>query len=345
MSINIDFQTKIIRFKEIKDILIPELNRIIEKSKDYIRNNREELEVFDEMEKIRNCKIKRMNLKNEEIDYFYRNHTLLESYFTNLKKIENDENTKKNIDHFFNKNKENNIDENVNFMYLKQNGRITIDDKYDPYYCVSCNTSSLVMNEENQYFCTLCFRTDNFLHTLDNLNYSNIYCTNTSYVRLNHFRRIILNWNGIATMTISKEIIQKIENQMKRSRIEKTKITYVLMKKLVKKLHLSKYNNQINYFLKTICNLQLGVINEKLSNILICMFLELQSVFNIIVISRIRHNFFGYRYTLIKFLHLLNEDKLIEDNNSTISLLCKNRKQELLFEECMTKIDIKTYLL
>ena len=344
MSIHLDYENKIIRFKEIKEILIPDLNRIIERSLECIMNNEEGLDIFNEKEKIRESKIKRFNLKNEEIDYYYKNHLILEEYFINLKKIENNENTKKNIDNFFNKSKEVDVIESINLRYLKRNGNITIDDKYDPFYCFECNNSSLIMNEESQYFCTLCFRTNHFLHTMDDLNYCNNFCSNTSYVRLNHFRRIILNWNGISTMTISNDIIERIVDQMKKNRIVKTKINYTLMKKIVKKLHLSKYNNQINYFLKTIGNIELRIIDENLSNKLISLFLELQSVFNKVVLSKARHNFFGYRYTLLKFLHLLDQDDLIEETHR-LTELNKNRLQELLFQECIKKIDIKVYLL
>ena len=341
MSIYVEYQKKIKRFREIKETLIPNLNRLID---DYREQRRKGGDIFDLKEKIHHCKMDRYALKNEEIDYYYRNHRLLEIYFTNLKKIESNDNAKKNVDHFFNNKKEEKVNENINDCYLKINGNIFMDNDYDQFYCQKCNLNSLIINEDNQYFCTICCKINDFIHITDTMNLSINYGTNTSYVRLNHFRRIILNWNGIATMTIPRNVLQEILIHMKKNRIEKENVTYALMKKIIKKLQFSKFNNQINYFLKNVCKIELLTIDETLSSTLMRLFLELQSVFNLTILSKNRHNFFGYRYTLIKFLCILNKQFLINEKDLISNFVCKNLNQELLFQECIKKINIKMYL-
>lgn len=337
MSINDFFQEKILRFHVIKTKLVPEIDRNILHLK---QNYDKDMDKFMRKEKVKELLLKRRNLMTEEMDYFYKNHLILEKYFVELKKIENDANKKKDTNSFFNKFPTTEIIETSNNEYLKKNGKLLLND-YNENICKNCIKNSMILSDDNQLICSLCFNTDIYIKN-DLPNHMNLYNNNTTcYIRLNHFRRIILNFNGIATMTIPQIIISKIETRLKKDRIDITQLDFMIMKKIIKRMGLPQYNDQVNYFIRCIRNDHNNeyAIDETTSNKMNSMFLELQCQFNQICPSN-RHNFFGYRFILGQFLLLLNKHEILSKSKILMTMK-KNVVQDRLFLQCINKMDIK----
>ena len=340
MSIYNDFKEKIIRFSDIRERLIPGLNRIIKATKKRIERE-ENYDVFNGQELVKDLRLQRNKLKSEEMDYFYKNHVLLEQYFVNLKKIEMDKNNKTNTNTFFNLKPMTESICSLNIQYLKRNGNLNYDYVYDENLCNRCNTGTMTMNEDNQKYCSHCFHLEVYMENNDGwIQTSIMNNSNTCYVRLNHFKRIILNFNGVPTMTIDDDVIETVRNRLTKNRVDVNQIQFLVMKRTIKQLHLFKYNDQINYFIRKMSNQEMVFIDEKLCNKLCLMFLELQSIFN--KIDTQRHNFFGYRFILCKFLMLLNQVEILNKSKILINMK-KNVIQEQLFNQCIKKMNIKIY--
>ena len=103
----------------------------------------------------------------------------------------------------------------------------------------------------------------------------------------------------------------------------------------------SQYIDQVNYFIRCIKNDYNNEfsIDETTSDKMNSMFLELQCKFNQICPSN-RHNFFGYRFILGRFLLLLNKHEILSKSKILMTMK-KNVVQDRLFLQCINKMDIK----
>ena len=125
------------------------------------------------------------------------------------------------------------------------------------------------------------------------------------YQRINHFKEIIAQFQGKETTKIPDQIIDRIERQIKKERIDKSTITISEMRSILKRINLSKRYDHAAYIM-----IQLGLVPPKMSTTLEQ---KLFSLFNDIQTSYERHcpdtrvNFLNYYYTAYKLCELLGE--------------------------------------
>uniref|UniRef100_A0A6C0EUJ2 Poxvirus late transcription factor VLTF3-like protein n=1 Tax=viral metagenome TaxID=1070528 RepID=A0A6C0EUJ2_9ZZZZ len=132
----------------------------------------------------------------------------------------------------------------------------------------------------------------------------------TAYIRLNHFKEILSQFQAKETTQIPDEVIDAIRNRIKKERItDITLINYDKMRDILRKLGLNKYFEHIQYI-----NSQFGIkppiMNEELHETLCVLFIEIQKPWAVHCPAN-RTNFFNYTYTLYQLCVLLDQTQYL----------------------------------
>ena len=128
----------------------------------------------------------------------------------------------------------------------------------------------------------------------------------TAYIRLNHFKEILSQFQAKETTQIPEEVIEAIRARIKKERItDMSLINYDKMRDILRKLGFNKYFEHIQYI-----NSQFGIkppiMNEELHETLCVLFIEIQKPWAVHCPPN-RTNFFNYTYTLYQLCVLLDQ--------------------------------------
>jgi hypothetical protein len=144
----------------------------------------------------------------------------------------------------------------------------------------------------------------------------------TAYIRLNHFKEILSQFQAKETTQIPNDVIQLIKNRIKKERIDDfSTINYGKMRDILKKLGLNKYFEHIQY-INSILGIKPPIMNEQLIETLCVLFIEIQQPWAKHCPAN-RSNFFNYAYTLYQLCVLLDQNQYLP----YISLLKDRDKQ------------------
>jgi hypothetical protein len=128
----------------------------------------------------------------------------------------------------------------------------------------------------------------------------------TAYIRLNHFKEILSQFQAKETTQIPIEVIEKIKSRIKKERIKDySEINYDKMREILRKLGLNKYFEHIQY-INSIFGIKPPVMNEELHETLCVLFIEIQKPWAMHCPAN-RTNFFNYTYTLYQLCVLLDQ--------------------------------------
>ena len=128
----------------------------------------------------------------------------------------------------------------------------------------------------------------------------------TAYIRLNHFKEILSQFQAKETTQIPPEVIEQIKSRIKKERIKDySEINYDKMREILRKLGLNKYFEHIQY-INSIFGIKPPVMNEELHETLCVLFIEIQKPWAMHCPAN-RTNFFNYTYTLYQLCVLLNQ--------------------------------------
>jgi hypothetical protein len=128
----------------------------------------------------------------------------------------------------------------------------------------------------------------------------------TAYIRLNHFKEILSQFQAKETTQIPKEVIEQIRQRIKKERIQDYReIDYNKMREILRKLGLNKYFEHIQY-INSIFGIKPPIMNEELHETLCVLFIEIQKPWAIHCPAN-RTNFFNYTYTLYQLCVLLDQ--------------------------------------
>ena len=329
MSIDNHYQSKMKYFREIQNIIIPNLIKEKQEIKQKIKHIIDLDTMFLYKDAINNINNKIKNVKYQEKHYLLENMHLLEVYYSNIKLINETKNNINNTFHFFNKHTINEINFSNNQRYWRNNGKCDVI-YFDPMICSFCNGQIV------QDFCTSCFSINKILidNSCNNINNnSNIIITDNSYKRIIYLKKILNQMNGKNTMSIPINIIDDIRNRMKLQKIEL--LNYELLYDILKKLKLKKYFYQMNHIL-SIFNVRIDVMDYTLIESICHIFTLLQEPFNKYRINK-RSNFFSYNFIIYKILEYLNETTFIK-KIPKLKNIEKERKQNELFDLCIKSI-------
>ena len=132
----------------------------------------------------------------------------------------------------------------------------------------------------------------------------------TAYIRLNHFKEILSQFQAKETTQIPDEVIQAIKDRIKKERIQDYKeITYDKMREILRKLGFNKYFEHIQ-FINSIFGVKPPIMSEELHETLCVLFIEIQQPWALHCPPN-RRNFFNYTYTLYQLCVLLDQTQYL----------------------------------
>ena len=330
------------------------------KEERYMLNKQLELEHKLTIEQIMECKdrIKDINetikeLKNKKNNYFLNNSKYIFEYFENKKNINNIEETSKVVTSknqiLFNifkikQEKDQNINENIN-KNLVQKYLSNIDDSFldmnafvrDSDICQNCYKGEMIpLDDEGVLICNICAVNIPYLIENEKPSYKEppkevcFY----AYKKINHFKEILAQFQGKETTQISNDVIDQIQQQIKKERIGLKQLTHHKTKEILKKLGFNKYYEHIA-FIKNKLGINPPVFSPELEDTLCNLFMEIQAPYAK-TCPDYRINFLNYYYVLFKFCELLEETQYLHD----IPLL-KDREKLIEQDETWRKMCVE----
>jgi len=280
------------------------------------------------------------DLKDKKNNYFLDNSKYIFEYFENKKNIDNVDNTKSSnlsnntntmttsksqaLFNFFkiqrvesdqngNENKNKNIVQkylcNIDESFLDMNAFVRITD-----ICQSCYRGELIpLDDEGVLICNECAVSIPYLIENEKPSYKEppkevcFY----AYKKINHFKEILAQFQGKETTQIPDDVIEQIQQQIKKERIHLEQLSHYKTKEILKKLGFNKYYEHIA-FIKNKLGIRPPIFSPELEEKLCNLFMEIQSPYAK-TCPDYRVNFLNYYYVLYKFCELLGEDQFLED--------------------------------
>ena len=206
--------------------------------------------------------------------------------------------------------------------------------------CHYCNSGEFIHQEEDGILICNNSKCGKFVtHIVDGSKSFNKEPPNeisyTAYIRLNHFKEILSQFQAKETTQISPEIIHMIRARIKKERItDLSKLNYEIMRDILRKLGLNKYFEHIQY-INSIFGVKPPVMSEALIETLCVLFIEIQPKFSIYCPAN-RTNLLSYSYILHQLCVLLDQKQYLpyittlkdiekqRQNDATWYLICKS---------------------
>ena len=323
------------RLKKEKQQLTLQLINTTTTNNNNTNNNNTNLQIEQIMEikdRIKEIKETIKEIKEKKNDYFLDNSKYIFEYFENKKNIDNmDDTNAKNINsksqmlfNFFKiqhiendnsgtENRNKNIVQkylsNIDESFLDMNAFIRTTD-----ICQSCYKGELIpLDDEGVLICNICAVSIPYLIENEKPSYKEppkevcFY----AYKKINHFKEILAQFQGKETTQIPEDVVEQIQLQIKKERINLDQLTHYKTKEILKKLGFNKYYEHIA-FIKNKLGMKPPVFSPELEEILCNLFMEIQSPYSKMC-PDYRVNFLNYYYVLYKFCELLGEDQYLED--------------------------------
>jgi len=320
-------------FHQNKTVVIPQLKDDIENLKLYLKTlNISQIDEY--METKDKIKQKKKDIKiycYQEKGYFLENSKCIFDYFEQKKDISTGggkQNTNV-LNAFFKINAKNNessnpISEkynqsrkiyqsywrNVTNDYININDYMVVSD-----VCEYCNTGELIPQEEEGILICNNKECGKFItYIVDSSKPTNKEPPNevsyTAYIRLNHFKEILSQFQAKETTKIPDNVIEAIRERIKKERIKNySEINYNKMREILQKLGFNKYFEHIQY-INSIFGIKPPIMNEELHETLCVLFIEIQKPWAMHC-PKNRRNFFNYTYTLYQLCVLLNQTQYL----------------------------------
>lgn len=197
---------------------------------------------------------------------------------------------------------------NVNSEVLNIQDYITSND-----ICQKCKKGELISQEdEGVLICNNCGVFVQYIIDCEKPSYKEppSEVSYTAYVRLNHFKEILSQFQAKETTQIPDDVIEAIRGRIKKERItDLSEITYTKTRDILRKLDYTKYFEHIQYI-----NCKFGIkpptMSEELIETLCVLFIEIQAPWALHCPST-RTNFFNYAYTLFQLCKLLDQTQFL----------------------------------
>jgi hypothetical protein len=357
------------KFDEIETKKIPELKEELKVLKQTLKTmDKVQIEKYMDMQdKYKKIKEEIACLKKEKKKYLLENSKYIFQYFEEKKKISvgnNVQNSNK-VNSFFkikehflvdapqNYDNEKNVEKSKNTYqnYWKnvKNEIINMKDFVVPSdICESCRAGEMIPQDEEGILICNNSKCGKFItYIVDNAKPTNKEPPNevsyTAYIRLNHFKEILSQFQAKETTQIPEEVITLIRNRIKKERIKDMKeLNYDKMREILRKLGLNKYFEHIQY-INSIFGIKPPIMNEELHETLCVLFIEIQQPWAIHCPAN-RTNFFNYTYTLYQLCVLLGQTQylpyipLMKDRTKQLEqdMIWKKVCEDLDWEFCGT---------
>lgn len=313
---NYTIPSKIKLYKELK-----EKRKRLKKTKDS-----ESIPVILEIEdQLRDLKSEIAQLKSQKERYLLDNSEYINQYFEDKQNALNGQNLTnvKKVNHFFKIEEDlpTTTTNNNKLFYDKymQNvcGNVIDHDKYFFKHdvCQVCFSGEMIpQDDEGVVICNnnLCGQivTNLVAYVKPSNNDTQVEVSYSAYVRLNHFKEILSQFQAKETTQIPPDVVEKIKNRIRRERIEDiSKITIPQMRALLQRIGLNRYFEHVQY-INLILGIKPPVMNEELIETLCVLFVEIQAPWTTFC-PPTRTNFFNYAYILYQLCTLLGQTKYL----------------------------------
>ena len=351
-------------FDMIENETIPSLKSKKKTLIEYIKTlNKGQLEIYlDVFDKIKEIKTEIRELRNKKKQYYLNNSKYIFHYFEQKQKISNfqtsnTDNQSTNIINSFFKIKTTKLEtETLNNEKYTQSKRIyqkywqnvnneisNINDFVVPSdVCMYCTEGELISQEEEGILICNNNNCGKFItFIVDSSKPTNkeppSEVSYTAYIRLNHFKEILSQFQAKETTQIPEEVIKNIKARIKRERIEDIKtLDYDKMREILRKLGYNKYFEHIQY-INSLFGIKPPIMDDQLHETLCVLFISIQQPYALYCPPG-RTNFFNYSYILHQLLVLLDQTQYIP----YISLLkddIKQREQDAIWKEVCNFLD------
>jgi hypothetical protein len=283
----------------------------------------EYFEIQDNIEDIRQ-EIKDLRFKKK--NYLLDNSKYIFNYYEEKQKISNGNNTKNtdSINQFFKIKAKTEESADINSDRYKSSKKM-----YQEYWknvegeilrlqeyvlqtdtCLVCNQGELIPQEEEGILICNNVECGKFLlHIVDNQKPVNKEMPNevsyTAYIRLNHFKEILSQFQAKETTKIPDEVIDAVRKRIQKERKNISEINYKEMRNILSILGYNKYFEHIQY-INSMLGIQPPVMDDELIETLCVLFIEIQQPWALFC-PITRTNFFNYTYILCQLCILLDQ--------------------------------------
>ena len=318
-------------FYVIEKNTIPELQQekqLLKKKIKYFENHEQQHtdEYFETIDKLVEIREKIRKLRLQKKNYLLDNSKYIFNYYEEKQKISNGKNTKNrdSINQFFKIKATNVEDGSGSSEPYKSSKKI-----YQEYWrnvegeimhlqeyvlqtdtCLVCNQGELIPQEEEGILICNNIECGKFLlHIVDNQKPVNKEMPNevsyTAYIRLNHFKEILSQFQAKETTKIPEEVMDAVKQRIKKERKNIKEINYKEMRNMLSILGYNKYFEHIQY-INSILGIQPPVMDDELIETLCVLFIEIQQPWALFC-PITRTNFFNYTYILCQLCILLDQ--------------------------------------
>jgi hypothetical protein len=322
------------RFQEIETKTVPDLQKEVENLKTKAKTLTEgQIEQYlDIRDKIYSIKNEIRELKSEKKNYLLENSKYIFQYFEQKQQISSGSTVNQNtnvLNSFFKIKSINPESENIqndkyaqskkayqNYWRNVNNEIVNIQDFVVPSdVCEICHRGELIPQDEEGIL--ICNNKDcgKFItYIVDSSKPANkeppSEVSYTAYIRLNHFKEILSQFQAKETTQIPDEVIDAIRARIKKERIkDMSLINYDKMRDILRKLGFNKYFEHIQY-INSLFGIKPPIMNEELHETLCVLFIEIQKPWAVHCPAN-RTNFFNYTYTLYQLCVLLDQTQYL----------------------------------
>jgi hypothetical protein len=322
------------QFNEIETTTIPKLNLEKDILKSYIQslNANQITEYLDARDRINQIRNEISRYKKENKEYMLNNAKYIFDYFEQKQQISNKQEPSQNVsavNSFFKIKSTNPVTDSQasnkyaklkrNYQQYWHNVSNELNNLHDYIIssdiCEVCKKGEMIpQDEEGILICNNnnCGRFITYI--VDSSKPNNKEPPNevsyTAYIRLNHFKEILSQFQAKETTQIPEEVLDAIRARIKKERItDISLINYDKMRDILRKLGLNKYFEHIQY-INSLFGIKPPVMNEELHETLCVLFIEIQKPWAVHCPAN-RTNFFNYTYTLYQLCVLLDQTQYL----------------------------------
>jgi hypothetical protein len=324
----------LLRFQDIETNQIPLIENQINEFKEKIRKlSDNQVEVYLDMrDQINDLKTQLKKLRTEKKRYLLDNSKYIFQYFEQKQQISSGSVSNQNtnvLNSFFKIKSANPSASNLqsdkyvqsrktyqNYWRNVNNEITNIQDFFiSSDVCENCNQGELIpQDEEGILICNNKDCSKFITYIIDSSKPTNKEPPNevsyTAYIRLNHFKEILSQFQAKETTQIPEEVITAIRTRIKKERIEDMSlINYDKMRDILRKLGFNKYFEHIQY-INSLFGIKPPIMNEDLHETLCVLFIEIQKPWAVHCPAN-RTNFFNYTYTLYQLCVLLDQTQYL----------------------------------
>jgi hypothetical protein len=290
---------------------------------------------MDMKDRIRDINEQLNILRTKRKNYLLKNAPYVFNYFEEKKKISVGEATNKNVLNSFFKVKARDSSGNTDIANVNSSKYKNSRQFYQNYWknvnneicysedyhvpadvCLRCNRGEMIsQDEEGILICNnnKCGAYVQYIVDNDKPTYKEPpnEVTYNAYVRLNHFKEILSQFQAKETTQIPADVIETIKRRIKKERIHDmvTEINYEKMREILKKLGFNRYFEHIQY-INSILGIKPPVMSDELQDTLCVLFIEIQEPWAIHC-PAYRTNFFNCTYTLYQLCVLLDQTQYL----------------------------------